>query len=79
MITASQTREALVLLEWTPLTLAVRAFLAVDDVTRALGDVNVRRLGGLQLGAIREAFEAAGVEFKTEDVGSAAVRLQKGT
>ena len=73
MITANQTREALVLLRWTPLTLATRAFLPLDDVTRAFDDDDVRRLGGLQLGAIREAFEAAGVE--TLDHGEPGVRL----
>ena len=49
MISAAQAREALVLLGWTPLTLAARAFLALDDVTRALDDVAIRHLGGLQL------------------------------
>lgn len=56
MITASQAREALVLLGWTPLTLAVRALLALDDI-------DIRHLGGLQLGAVRVALEAAGVDF----------------
>lgn len=76
MISAAQIREALALLGWTPLTLAVRAFLALDDVTRALDDVASRRLGGLQLGAIREALEAAGVEFL--DHGEPGVRLRVG-
>jgi hypothetical protein len=69
MISAAQAREALVLLGWTPLTLAGRAFLALDDVTRALDDVAIRHLGGLQLGALREAFEAAGVAFSLESSG----------
>lgn len=60
MIAAAQIREALALLGWTSPTLAKRAMLAFDDVSRALDDVDVRRLGGLQLGAVREAFEAAG-------------------
>ena len=74
MISAAQVREAIALLAWTPLTLAVQALLALDDVAIALDDVDVRRLGGLQLGAIREALEAAGVEFFALR-GSMGVRL----
>jgi hypothetical protein len=63
MISAAQVREALALLGWTSPTLAKQALLAFDDVNRALDDSDVRRLGGLQLGALRAALEAAGVEF----------------
>ena len=76
MISAAQVREALDLLGWTPLTLGVRAFLTLDDVARALDDVNVRHLGGLQLGAVRETLEAAGIQFIHDADG---VRLRKGT
>ena len=76
MISAAHVREALALLGWTPLTLAVRAFLTLDEVTRALDDVDVWRLGGLQLGAIREALEGAGVEFNPENRSAAYVRLR---
>ena len=75
MISAAQIRKALALLGWTPLTLAVRAFLTLDDVTRALDDGNVRRLGGLQLGAIRDVLHKAGVEFLAE-AGSPGARLR---
>lgn len=73
MISAAQVREALDLLDWTPLTLATRAMLSLDEVARAHDDIAIRHLGGLQLGAVREALEAAGVEFVTDD----GVRLQK--
>lgn len=63
MISAAQTRAALALLGWTPLTLAARAFLTLDEVTRALDDIDVQCLGGLQLGAIRDILHGAGVEF----------------
>ena len=43
MISAAQVREALTLLDWTPLTLAARAFLTLDEVARALDDVNDRK------------------------------------
>ena len=66
MISAAQIREARTLLGWTPLTLAIRAFLALDDVTKALDDVQQQNLGGLQLGAICEAFEITGVELSSE-------------
>lgn len=71
-LTAAQTRAALALLGWTSPTLAKRAMLAFDDVSRALDDGDVRRLGGLQLGAIRDALEKAGVE-----VSPPAVRLRE--
>ena len=76
MISAAQTREALALLGWTPLMLAARAFLTLDEVARALDDVNDRRLGGLQLGAIRDVLEKAGVELVPE-IGTPAVCLRE--
>ena len=79
MISAAQAREALVILDWTSLTLATRAFLALDDIAKAQDDIAIRHLGGLQLGAVREAFEAAGVEFILEAEGAAGVRLRMST
>ena len=67
MISASQVREARVTLGWTALTLATQALLCSDEVWQALDDVGIQRLGGLQLGAIRHALEAAGVLFIAED------------
>jgi hypothetical protein len=76
MITANQTREAIALLGWTPLTLAVRALLALDDVSKALDGVEIRCLGGLQLGAVREALEASGIEFQLRADERGGVRLR---
>lgn len=72
MISAAQTRAALALLSWTLPTLAKGALLTFDDVSKALDDVQVLRLGGLQLGAIRRALEAAGLELisESDDTGS---------
>ena len=77
MISSAQIRTALALLGWTSPTLAMRALLAFDDVSRALDEVGARCLGGLQLGAVRKALEAAGVQFITENEGTAGVRLRK--
>ena len=76
MISAAQTREALALLGWTPLMLAVRAFLTLDEVTKALNDVESQHLGGLQLGTIRDVLEKAGVELVPE-IGTPAVCLRE--
>ena len=78
-LSANQTRAALALLDWAPLTLAARAFLALDDVAKAQDDITIRHLGGLQLGAVREALKAAGIEFIFEAEGAAGVRLRKST
>lgn len=75
MISAAQIRAALALLGWTPLMLATRALLALDDVTKALDDIDVQRLGGLQLGAIRDVLHRADVEVLAE-VGVPGVRLR---
>ena len=75
MISAAKTRAALALLGWTSLTLAKRAMLTFDDVAMALDDVEVRCLGGLQLGAVREELEAAEVEFLHH--GEPGMRLRK--
>ena len=75
MISAAQTRAALTLLGWTSSTLARRALLTFDDVSKALDRVEIRCLGGLQLGAVRETLEAAGVEFLSH--GEPNVRLRR--
>jgi hypothetical protein len=74
MISAAQARWALALLDWTPLTLAMRAFLDLDDVAKAQDDITIQHLCGLQLGAVLEALETAGVEFL--DHGAPGVRLR---
>lgn len=73
-ITADQIRSARALLGWTLPTLAERAVLAFDDVNRVLDDADIRCLGGLHLGAIREVLEAAGVAFNPENRGAAGAR-----
>ena len=73
-LTIAQIREALTLLGWTLPTLAKRAVLALDDVNRVLDDADIRCLGGLHLGAIREVLEAAGVAFNPENRGAAGAR-----
>ena len=74
ILVANQIREALALVGWTPLTLAIRAFLALDDVNRALDDADIRCLGELHLGAIREVLESAGVAFNPENRGASGAR-----
>ncbi|MGI4765486.1 MAG: hypothetical protein ACRYGP_10575 [Janthinobacterium lividum] len=76
MISAAQIREACALLGWTPPTLARRALLCFDEVWQALDDTGAQRLGGLQLGAIRGALEAAGVDLIRKNGEGAVMRLQ---
>ena len=77
MISAVQIREACALLGWTLPMLARRALLCFDAVSLALDDVGIRHLGGLQLGAVRHALEAAGVIFIAENGEGPRVRLRK--
>lgn len=76
MISAAQIREACVLLDWTLPMLAEQALLCSDEALLALNDVEIRHLGGLQLGGIREALARAGVKFVSEENGPG-VRLRK--
>ena len=67
MISAAQIREACALLGWMLPMLAERSMLCFDEASLALDDVGVRWLGGLQLGAIRQALDGAGIEFTAEN------------
>ncbi len=78
MISAAQIREACALLGWTLPTHAQRSLICFDAASLALDDVGMWHLGGLQLGAVRHALEAAGVEFVLESGGGAGVQLRKG-
>ncbi len=77
MISAVQIREACALLGWTLPTLAQRSLICFDAASLALDDVGIRHLGGLQLGAVRHALEAAGVIFIAEKGEGPRVRLRK--
>ncbi len=77
MISAVQIREACALLGWTLPMLAQRSLICFDAASLALDDVGIWHLGGLQLGAVRAALEAAGVEFIPENGGGAGVRLRR--
>ena len=76
-ITATQIREARTQLGWTSLTLAKRAQITLDEVTKAQDDVAIRHLGGLQLQAIRRAFNRAEIDFLSADGEGPSVALQR--
>ena len=63
MILAAQACAALALLGWTVRTLAPRSALSFDEVCKALDDIKVKDLTGLQLSAIRGVLGDAGIEF----------------
>ena len=77
MISAVQIREACALLGWTLPMLAQRSLICFDAASLALDDVGIWHLGGLQLGAVRHALEAAGVIFIAENGERPRVRLRK--
>ncbi len=76
MISAAQVRQAPSLLGWAPPTLAESTLLSLNVIATAQDYINIRHLGGLQLGAIKGALEAGGIEFFCEK-GSKDVLLRK--
>lgn len=65
MITAAQLRAARALLRWTLKELSERSRVSVDSITRYETELATPRRATLM--AIRQAFEAAGVEFLNSD------------
>lgn len=75
MITREQSRAARGLLDWSQAELAEAAIIGVVTVRQfETGAHEPRRL---TLHAIKQAFEAAGVEFIDENGGGPGVRLRK--
>ena len=77
MISAAQIRQACALLGWTLPTLAQRSLICFDAASLALDDVGIRHLGGLQLGAVRETLEAAGIMFIPANGENVGVNLRR--
>lgn len=77
MITGRQLQAARALIGWSQAQTAEAAGVSVPTVKRAEGDAQVK--ASVQaFAAIRDALEAAGVEFIPENGGGAGVRLRKG-
>lgn len=74
-MTSAQVRAARGLINWTVRDLAEKAGVHRNTVT----NIETGRYGGSPdaIAAIRQALEAAGVEFIPENGGGAGVRLKK--
>jgi transcriptional regulator with XRE-family HTH domain len=72
----AQLRAARGLIGWSQTDLAERAGLSLPTVKRVEGDLGIRVSDDAR-GKLREALEAAGVEFIDENGGGAGVRLKK--
>jgi transcriptional regulator with XRE-family HTH domain len=75
MITPAQVRAARALIDWSQLQLATAAHVGVVTVRQFEGGDTEPRPATLIV--IRQALEAAGVEFLPENGGGAGVRLRK--
>jgi transcriptional regulator with XRE-family HTH domain len=75
MITGRQIRQARALLQWSYRGLAARAGIDVKSARRAEYVDDEPSLSSEQAQAIQQAFEAAGVEFQTQE--ESGVRLSK--
>ena len=75
MINSSQCRAARGLLAWSQQNLADAAGVGIVTVHQFEAGISEPRRATLQV--IRNAFEAAGVEFIDENGGGAGVRLRK--
>ena len=73
ILTAAQVRQACVLLRWKAPRLCRHAKVSYKAALNARRDEGILVVPGSDLWAIREAFEAAGVEFTAEPPG---VRLR---
>ena len=76
-ITAAQIREASALLGWRAPMLSRRARISYKAALNARKDDRSWAVPGSDLAAIRQAFEAAGVEFRTEGGEGAVATLRK--
>ena len=75
MITAAQCRAARGLLQWSQQKLAKEAGIGVVTVIQLENEVGQPRRATMQV--LRNAFEAAGVEFIDENGGGPGLRLRK--
>ncbi len=75
MITAEQCRAARALLAWSQQQLATAAEVGVVTVHQLEAETSEPRRATLR--SIRQAFEAAGVEFIDENGGGLGVRFRK--
>jgi transcriptional regulator with XRE-family HTH domain len=75
--TAAQCRAARALLRWSQQTLADRSRVSIVTIQNFETEKTAPYAGTLLL--LRQAFEAAGVEFIPEDNGGVGVRLKKST
>lgn len=73
-INARQIRTAQHMLGWTSAELAERSRVGFATVLRVQQDTGPKIVSGMDLWAIRRAFEAAGVEFISEANGSAGIQ-----
>ncbi len=76
-ITAAQIREASALLGWKAPMLSRRARVSYKVALNARRHDGSWAVSGLDLSAIRQAFEAAGVEFLSNNDGGVGVRLRE--
>jgi transcriptional regulator with XRE-family HTH domain len=74
MITSAQCRAARGLVQWSQQKLAKQAGIGVVTVIQLENEVGQPRRATLQV--LRNAFEAAGVEFIDENGGGPGVRLR---
>ena len=75
MVTSAQCRAARGLLQWSQRELAKQAGIGLVTVIQLENGVGQPRRATLQV--VRNAFEAAGVEFIDENGGGPGVRLRK--
>jgi transcriptional regulator with XRE-family HTH domain len=75
MISPSQCRAARGLLDWSQHELARQSRVGIVTVRQLESGMHEPRRATLQV--VRQAFEAAGVEFIEENGGGAGVRLRK--
>ena len=78
ILEASQVRQACALLAWTPVALAGSAMVTLAEATKAWDDLAIMWLGGLQLHAMRQALEGAGIVFVGANGHEPSARLRKG-
>lgn len=77
IVTAGQLRAARGLIGWSQTDLARRAGLSLPTVKRVETDLGIRVSNDART-KLRQALEAAGIEFIDENGGGAGVRLRKG-
>ncbi len=76
-MTGRQIRAARALLDWRAEILAEAARVGINTIRRAEADDGPVRMTAANAHAVKQAFEAAGVEFIAENGGGAGVRMRK--